>query len=103
MDLKDFIKESLLQLSLGIRDANDALASELNTQNRTYALRASKQDAGSVIDYDVAISLKEGAATEGGGGLKLAVADIGASSSKETTHETVSRMKFTVRIDWEIH
>mgnify|MGYP000261649621 CR=1 FL=1 len=111
MDLKDFIRESLVQISQGIEEANEALknsAAEVNPpkfiahtgESQAYGRVSATADENKplvhLVDFDVAIQAQQG--SEAGGGLKLSIASIGVGADAKTkdSHSTESRLKFGI-------
>lgn len=105
MDLENFIKETLVQISKGVSSANDELAPERKKGDGTDLPKlfllppGSKQDQGHGVHFDVAITTK--ASDEGGGGFKvrLAVVDANLGGKLTSALESVSRVQFSVNIN----
>lgn len=109
MDLKDFVKEALLQITAGVTAAQEQVRSSggyINpsavasapgkSETAHFALLDSGQNV-FLVDFDVAVSAVESA--EGGAGAKLAVASLfslQAGGKTGTTSESTSRIKFRV-------
>ena len=96
MELDDFVKETLLGISRGVKSAMDVLPSidSSASVNPTFqhSLRAKPQD----VAFDIAVtaaSAKEGST---GGGLKIVVAEFGGKGAMATSEERVNRVRFTV-------
>jgi hypothetical protein len=111
MDLKDFIRESLVQISQGIEEANMALqgsVAEVNPpkfiahsgESQAYGRVSATADENKplvhLIDFDVAIQAQQG--TEAGGGMKLSIASVGIGADAKTkdSQSTESRLKFGI-------
>ncbi len=100
MDLKLFIKETLIQIIEGIDEARTiegagGIASGRHVKQLNTAPGIMQDANGALytaIDFDVAVTATDG--NEIGGGLKVAVAGIGAKKTLE--NQTVSRVKFTI-------
>jgi hypothetical protein len=111
MDLKEFIRESLVQISEGIQEANEKLneseacvnphgiqaySNEAKAYGRINRKFDNKEQIVQLVDFDVALHADSG--TETGGGLKLSIASIGvgadAKSSEKSSSE--SRIKFSI-------
>ncbi len=100
MDLKSFIKETLTQIIEGIDEARavegaDGIASGRHVKQLNTAPGVMQDASGALytaIDFDVAVTAIDG--NEVGGGLRVAVAGIGAKKTSES--QTVSRVKFTI-------
>lgn len=111
MDLKEFIRESLVQISTGIIEANTALTGTNAVVNpaavKAYSTEAKafgridpafdkKQDLVHLVTFDVALHAESG--TEAGGGLKLAIAAIGVDGGgkKRSLESSASRIRFEI-------
>ena len=71
MDIKDFIKESLLQIVEGIMR----------------------------VDFDLAVTVTQSDKIKAGGGLSIAsLGKLGASSEDASKNEEISRIKYTIPI-----
>ena len=111
MDLREFIRESLVQISLGIQEANKALKDTDSVVNpssvQTNSMEAKAygridervKDKGSLVHliaFDVALHAESG--TETGAGLKLSIASIGIGANGKTndSESTESRIRFEI-------
>ena len=115
MDLKDFVKESLVQISRGIEEANEELKDtgalinplQITTHSegaqsygRTGQPRSAHENSRIVekVEFDVAVLAEQGEQTKAG--IKLAVASIGlgAGGQSDKTDKSESRIKFTIPV-----
>lgn len=111
MDLKDFVRESLVQIAQGISEANTALAGTsavVNPHNvQAYSTDAkaygrlnnafNEKDAlVELVEFDVAVTTEAG--TQTGGGIRIAVASIGIGTEGKSTgsQSRESRIKFKI-------
>lgn len=112
MDLQNFIKESLVQISKGIEDANEELIHSgasinppidiwLKKDYPIYATAAEEGDKGHkpgvhLISFDVALHAESG--SQKGGGLKVAIASVGvgAEGKATKTNSSESRIQFEI-------
>lgn len=111
MDLKEFIKESLVQIATGIEEANEKLkgtnaivnpasVQAFSTEAKAYGRinDAFKNDKALVelVEFDVAVQAESG--TQTGGGLKIAIASIGlgAEGKSSDSHSSESRIRFKI-------
>ena len=111
MDLKQFIRESLVQISEGIIEANEKLSDTSAIVNPD-AIQAYSKEAKAfgrinedfrsddalvqLIEFDVALHAESG--SEAGGGLKLSIASIGVDGGGKysQTDSSESRIKFSI-------
>ncbi|MGL6159485.1 hypothetical protein [Microbulbifer sp.] len=111
MDLKEFIRESLVQISEGIIEANEQLkdttaianphgiqaySNEAKAYGRINETFQQKEQLVQLVDFDVALHADSG--SEAGGGLKLSIASIGVDGGKKSTESSSSesRIKFSI-------
>ena len=109
MELEEFVKAALLQITAAVRDAQDTIRSAGGFVNPSVSAVASGSADSThfatlrsgqnvfLVDFDVAVTATDG--IEGGGSGKLSVASVfslqgGAKTA--TTSESTSRIKFKV-------
>lgn len=114
MDLRNFIKETLVQIAQGIEDASDALddsAAVVNPRNvvgtqgsedaKVYGYWVENTDrnyrrAVQEIEFDVAVTASEGTETKGGIGVMVGSIGLGTHGKSDATSASQSRIKFSV-------
>ena len=105
MDLKDFTKQTLIQIVTATKEVNDELdATEAYVPNNDvgknggiYLKRYIAQ--GNIIDveFDVAVTAIESEDKEGGGKLKvMSFVEMGGGANSKVENQTVSRVKYTL-------
>jgi hypothetical protein len=100
MELETFIKKTLVAIKKGVRNANIELAKfeggELGKdQQAMFIFRPDEKDGS--IKFDVAITVSSENKTEGGAGLKIAIAKLGADISESSALQHVSRIQFSLK------
>jgi hypothetical protein len=115
MDLKDFVKESLVQISSGIIEANAALDSTgaminpqhitVNTGNsqsygRTGQPHTAHGDSriAEKVEFDVAVLAEQGEQAKAGIKLSVASIGLGAGVGTDKTDRSESRIKFVIPV-----
>jgi hypothetical protein len=109
VELQEFVKAALLQITAAVREAQDVVRSSGGFVNPSvvsstpgnadlthFATLESGQNV-FLIDFDVAVTATD--AIEGGGGAKLSVASvfsIHGGAKTTTTSESTSRIRFKV-------
>ena len=109
MDIKDFIKESLLQIVEGIAETNEALKDKgayiptrmvvgegvwVTLDKETNTTRHFMR-----VDFDLAVTVTQSDKLKAGGGLSIAsVFNAGVSSEDASKNEEISRIKYTLPI-----
>ena len=110
MELKEFIKETLVQIVKGIKEANDSLdsfdsfvaSSNCFTPTGNVPLKGSKGQNGKVHlisddDFDLAISVKNVESKQGGGNVQLlSVLNFGGKVDNKSQSDVQNRIKFTI-------
>ena len=111
MDLKEFTKQTLLQIVEGAHEANNALTSssarvliEAPRHANKYIYNSSDVALNVIdVDFDVAITATETEGNEGGGGLKVAgLLSFGGNSENRVENQTISRVKYTIPLVLDI-
>ncbi|MBK8676287.1 MAG: hypothetical protein IPN27_07885 [Cellvibrionales bacterium] len=115
MDLKDFVKESLVQISYGINDANIELSGTgaiinplnviVNSENsqaygRTGQPHSHHENSRVVerVEFDVAVVAEQGEQTNGGIKLAIAAIGLGVGGQSDKSNRSESRIKFTIPV-----
>ncbi len=101
MDIQEVVRESLSQICRGVIKANAQLENGGHGDS-IFVLDSTRDEHGSYVDYDVAVTLKESDNGAGKGTLKLAVFEAGVSIGIGLSTETVSRIKFRVYLNNDI-
>ncbi len=92
MKLNDFIKETLVSIHTGLKNANTELRNNGGGYNMTYGKEGE-------ISFDIAVTVSKENKTEGGGGINVYALRIDGEVENKTLAESVSRIKFKVRPD----
>ena len=108
MNLQEFIAESLLQIINGVKEAQTGSADTgahinpaglIMPQEKISAPYHPNEDTySSYIEFDVAITVTEGAERKGGIGVAAGIFAIGGQGKTETQSGTISRIKFSVPV-----
>ncbi|MBQ3535189.1 MAG: hypothetical protein IJA57_00355 [Alistipes sp.] len=107
MDLKEFTKQTLVQIVEGAAEANKALGKhnafipDTNMYNKNecyYAVDDDKVQRKVIsVDFDVAITATESEGANGGASLKVAsLLCLGGETENKTENQTISRVKYTL-------
>jgi hypothetical protein len=117
MDLKDFVKESIVQIAKGIEEANSELSESqamvnplyirANSENAQVYGRTMQRDDGYAepdskvvekVSFDVAVVAESG--EQGSAGAKLSIASIGfgVNGQTESSNKSESRIKFSIPV-----
>ena len=95
MDLQQFIKQTLVSIKHGVADANKELDGKA-AGRPSYAIYS--RNDGEVV-FDVAVTVSAATKKNKEGSLKVAVVTLGADKNDASAEQTVSRIKFAVKVD----
>lgn len=98
MDIKEFIKTTLKELSEALSESHNELGKRVRLTN--VELRKGNHGNYGLIDFDLAVEAKTGENTDKGAGIKISVIEASIGKEKEVTMSNVSRIKFTVEADF---
>lgn len=113
MELKDFIKESLVQINLAIKESNEELKDsgavinpgkiEVNSENfqaygRESTMIQHNKRVVQKIDFDVAVYAEDNKKTGVGAKISIASIGIGANGEEKTSNKSESRLKFSIPV-----
>jgi len=108
MELRDFVKESLVQIvsgALAARDEIRALGGDVNPVCGHFDQRVEdgkrlgfERRASEMVTFDVALTEHRSADATGGIGVLLACLDLGAKGDSAVPHSSLSRIQFRIPI-----
>ena len=117
MDLKDFVKESIVQIAKGIEEANTELSDLDAMVNPRYVRshsdssqpygRTKERDSNfknpdsrviEKVEFDVAVVAESGQQGSAGAKLSIASIGIGTEGKKESSNKSESRIKFSIPV-----
>ena len=109
MDLKEFVAETLKQITQGVKEAQADVAEGAVVNPKIWM--AQRGDAAKMkilesnggkwihlVDFDVAVSVDKSTETKGGLGLFVGPVALGTQGQSNTDNSSVSRIKFQVPI-----
>jgi len=112
MNLQQFIKETLVQITQGIVEADEAVAAigaavnpkdvvHNNQSSGPYGYyaedkRGNYRRAVEAIEFDVVVIVKEGTETKGGIGIQVGMIGVGSAGKTDKGSSSESRIKFSV-------
>ena len=105
MELDAFIKETLVQISNGIKEANEHLAPSRKKEDGTELPKlfllspGKKQEMGSGVHFDVAVTTQTIDEGQGGAKVRLAVFEADLGGKLKSSEQAVSRIHFSVNVD----
>lgn len=98
MEIKEFIKTTLKEISEALSESKQELNKKVTLTN--IPLRKESHGNYGLIDFDLAVEAKTGESTNKGGGVKISVIEARIGKDKEITTNSISRIKFTVEADF---
>lgn len=99
MELKEFIKTTLRELSEAIDESGVSLKKKIALTNTT--LRVKSHGNYGLIDFDLAVEVHESSKIGGSGGLRISVVEAKLGKNSEAASSSTSRIKFTVEVDFD--
>lgn len=114
MELKDFIKESLVQINLAIEESNEELKHsdavinpggiQVNSDGyqafgrETHVMAKKNFRVVQKIDFDVAVYAQDDTSKGVGAKISIASIGIGADGKEVKTNKSESRLKFSIPV-----
>lgn len=106
MDIKDFVKESLMQIAECINESNNELCDKgtyIPTGDLTgegvlfTVIKGTKTRHFIKVEFDLAVTVSQEHNSIGGGGLSIAsFANVGLKGEDKGKEENISRIKFMI-------
>jgi hypothetical protein len=106
MELREFVAETLTQIVEGVKEAQARAkdhGARVNPHLTTSAELAVKHgiliasgSAAQLVQFDVALTAKEGTETKGGIGVVVGVFALGSTGQSQAENSSMSRVKFSV-------
>ena len=111
MDLKEFVAETLKQITHGVKEAQAEVAEGAvvnpkiwsHSQSSISKMKILESEGGEcihLVDFDVAVSVDKSTETKGGLGLFVGPVALGSQGKSNTDNSSVSRIKFQVPISY---
>ena len=112
MELKEFIKQSIIEISEAVEETNkyfdvNTVNAIVNPENiyasanaRSYTMQERNSETRYIedIDFDVAVTTGGEISGEAKAGIKIASFQLGGGGAIVDTQQNVSRMKFTIPV-----
>ncbi len=98
MEIKDFVKTTLKELSEAISESKDELDRKVILTNTS--LRLKDRGEYGLIDFDLAVEAKDTTKKGGKGGIRITVVEASLGKDSEATSSSVSRVRFTVEANF---
>lgn len=106
MNIKDFVKESLMQIAESINEVNAELeekgtyipSGDMTGEGVLFTIVKGTETRHFIkVEFDLAVTVSKDNKTAGGGGLSIAsLANVGVKSEANVGNKEVSRIKFMV-------
>ena len=105
MDLKEFTKQTLVQIVEGVHETNTHFLNKktqakVKTENRGNFCDVNYSTPISInVDFDVAVTSAETTSGDGGAAIKVAgLFDVGGKVRNKVENQTISHVKYTLQI-----
>jgi len=92
MEIKDFVKTTLKQLSEALDESTKELKTRIKLINTI--LRTTGHDDYGLIEFDLAVEAKTSESTGKGAGVKIAIVEAKLGKDIEQTSNSISRIRF---------
>lgn len=115
MELREFVKESLIQIVRGVSDAQIDLASSKSLGSISPEIRNSRDALESkgilltpegtpvqTVEFDVSVTATEGTGTKGSIGIAVGFLGLGSQGQSSQANANTSRLKFSVPLSLPI-
>lgn len=92
MELKEFIKQALLSVVDGVEEANqskDRFRLTKHTHGKT-------GESGQIIEFDISVAVNEASENSAGGGIKVALLNLGGQLKASESNQNTHKIKFEV-------
>jgi hypothetical protein len=98
MQLDDFIKNTLVSISNGVKIANEEIDKKRNNPaEKVFLLRpGSEQEKGQGVAFDVAVTTEKSGNADTG--ISIAVVGLSLGGKVELSNQVVSRIQFVVNL-----
>jgi hypothetical protein len=98
MELREFVSAAITQLVDAVHSTNAAVNTKGASINPCYLTGDEPLNEPIMMEFDVAMIVKEDAAVQGGGSLKVMGVGLGGKASRSANEDTVSHVKFAVPV-----
>lgn len=108
MELQEFVKDSLVQIVRGVRDAQQEISTTGDAGVISPPIQTEWEKAGYVfakgglpvqkVDFDIAVTVAEKTGTKGTIGVVIAAIGLGSQGESSNSKTNDSRIKFSVPI-----
>ena len=101
IELSAFVRNALVQIAKGVREANDELKDAAKRQYEVFSLRHNKGDSAKIpgVKFDVAVTAASGQKDKAGFFVALVNIGGGADTEKSREGEMVHRIQFEVGVE----
>jgi len=94
MELKDFIKRTLIDIVSGVEEANN----EKNRFRLTSQVHHGTGESGQKVEFDVSVIVNESSDSDIKGGIKVALVNFGGGVKESESNQNIQKIKFEVFI-----
>jgi hypothetical protein len=94
MELKDFIKRTLIDIVTGVEEANK----EKNRFHLTSHRHHGTGESGQKVEFDVSVIVNESSDSDVKGGIKVAFVDLGGGVKESQSNQNIQKIKFEIFI-----
>ena len=114
MDLKDFVKETLVQISVGVQEsieavresggyANPAASGNVKSDSSSHFGSMGEGQNVFLVDFDVAVTVDDASEISGGGKLKVAgILSVGGEAGNSSKSSSTNRVSFKIPLAFPV-
>jgi hypothetical protein len=111
MELKDFIKGTLIEIVSGVKEAQNTISDtgayinpmvNVSNSQRSIASYGGHKSAIYDVDFDIAVTASDSSGAKGGIGVFLGGVGIGTKADLNETNVSQNRIKFQVPISYPL-
>ncbi|MGQ0828598.1 MAG: hypothetical protein ACT4ON_09405 [Bacteroidota bacterium] len=92
MELKDFIKHTLLDIVNGVEEANSAKKRFHLSSN----FHSGTGENGQNVEFDVSLIINESSENNAKGGIKVALVNLAGEAKESESNQNIHKIKFQV-------
>lgn len=98
MELREFIKTSLVDIMRGVQDAQTEINGDPDARGAINPAFGEIKDTMTRVAFDVAVTVSSETKADGKAGIDIYAVKLGGGASKQLQDSTVSRLAFEVPI-----
>lgn len=98
MELRDFIKNTLIDILGGIQDASDTINQNVTAKGAVNPLIEDNIFNTQMVQFDIAVTASNELSKGAKGGIQVYALNLGAEGKTAQSESTVSRLQFSIPV-----